>query len=40
MYCCTYAVMMMTLVVCVSPFLFTGEVIGVNQKTGDIEDEA
>merc|ERR1719375_341507 len=39
MYCCTYAVLMMTLVVCVIP-LFTGETIGVDQKTGDIADEA
>jgi len=39
MYCCTYAVLMMTLCVCVIP-LFTGEVIGVDQKTGDIKDEA
>jgi len=38
MYCCTYAVMMMTLVVCVIP-LFTGEVIGVDQKTGDIKED-
>jgi len=35
MYCCTYAVLVMTLIVCVIP-LFTGEVIGVDQKTGDI----
>jgi hypothetical protein len=39
MYCCTYAVLMMTLCVCVIP-LFTGEVIGVDQKTGDIKDDA
>jgi len=39
MYCCTYAVMMMTLCVCVIP-LFTGEVIGVDQSTGDIKDDA
>jgi hypothetical protein len=38
MYCCTYAVMLMTLIVCVIP-LFTGEVIGVDQKTGDIKDD-
>merc|ERR1740127_110160 len=38
MYCCTYAVMMLTLIVCVIP-LFTGEVIGVDQKTGDIKDD-
>merc|ERR1719482_1217708 len=35
MYFCTYAVLMMTLCVCVIP-LFTGEVIGVDPKTGDI----
>merc|ERR1719375_3056466 len=39
MYCCTYAVLMMTLVICVIP-LFTGETIGVDPKTGDIADEA
>merc|ERR1719265_1855383 len=38
MYCCTYAAMMMTLCVCVIP-LFTGEVIGVDQKTGDIKGD-
>jgi hypothetical protein len=38
MYCCTYAVMMLTLIVCVIP-LFTGEVIGVDQKTGDIKED-
>jgi hypothetical protein len=38
MYCCTYAVLLMTLIVCVIP-LFTGEVIGVDQKTGDIKDD-
>jgi len=38
MYCCTYAVLMMTLIVCVIP-LFTGEVVGVDQKTGDIKDD-
>jgi len=35
MYCCTYAVLLMTLIVVVIP-LFTGEVIGVDPKTGDI----
>jgi len=39
MYCCTYAVLMMTLVICVIP-LFTGETIGVDPKTGDIADDA
>jgi len=38
MYCATYAVLLMTLIVVVIP-LFTGEVIGVDQKTGDIDDE-
>merc|ERR1719198_761452 len=38
MYFCTYSVLMMTLTVCVIP-LFTGEVIGVDQKTGDIKDD-
>jgi hypothetical protein len=38
MYCATYAVLLMTLVVVVIP-LFTGEVIGVDQRTGDIDDE-
>jgi len=39
MYFCTYAVLLMTLVVCVIP-LFTGEVMGVDPKTGQIpEDE-
>merc|ERR1719506_1262454 len=37
MYCCTYAVLLMTLVVCVIP-LFTGETIGVDPKTGQIPD--
>merc|ERR1719375_893273 len=37
MYCCTYAVLMMTLVVCVIP-IFTGNVIGVNSQ-GDINDD-
>merc|ERR1719198_805322 len=35
MYFCTYAVLLMTLIVCVIP-LFTGETIGVDPKTGDI----
>merc|ERR1719163_552626 len=35
MYFCTYAVLLMTLVVCVIP-LFTGEVMSVDPKTGDI----
>merc|ERR1719191_804059 len=39
MYCCTYAVLMMTLVVCVIP-IFTGKVIGVDVKTGDIPSDA
>jgi len=39
MYCCTYAVLLMTLIVCVIP-LFTGEAIGVDPKTGDIKDDA
>merc|ERR1719327_727568 len=38
MYCCTYAVLAMTLIVCVIP-IFTGKVIGVNVKTGDIKDD-
>merc|ERR1719197_1880480 len=35
MYCATYAVLMMTLCVCVIP-LFTGKVISVDPKTGEI----
>jgi len=35
MYFCTYAVLLMTLIVCIIP-LFTGETIGVDPKTGDI----
>merc|ERR1719230_1729893 len=35
MYCATYAVLAMTLVVCVIP-LFTGKVMKVDVKTGDI----
>jgi len=38
MYFCTYAVLLMTLVVCVIP-LFTGETIGVDPKTGQIPDD-
>merc|ERR1719301_17728 len=38
MYFCTYAVLLMTLIVCVIP-LFTGETIGVDPKTGDIPSE-
>merc|ERR1719217_1005356 len=39
MYCATYAVLMMTLCVCVIP-LFTGKVINVDPKTGDIPRDA
>jgi len=39
MYFCTYSVLLMTLCVCVIP-LFTGEVLGVDPKTGDIPDDA
>jgi hypothetical protein len=39
MYFCTYAVLLMTLIVCVIP-LFTGEVIAVDPKTGDIPSDA
>merc|ERR1719409_1016598 len=35
MYFCTYAILLMTLVVCIIP-LFTGETIGVDPKTGDL----
>jgi len=38
MYFCTYAVLLMTLVVCVIP-LFTGDTIGVDPKTGQIPDD-
>jgi len=38
MYFCTYSVLLMTLIVCVIP-LFTGEVIGVDPKTGDIKED-
>merc|ERR550537_259640 len=39
MYFCTYAVLLMTLIVCVIP-LFTGDVISVDPKTGDIPSDA
>merc|ERR1719465_139354 len=39
MYCATYAVLAMTLVVCVIP-VFTGKVIAVDVKTGDIPKDA
>merc|ERR1719379_2217886 len=39
MYCATYAVLAMTLCVCVIP-IFTGKVIGVDVKTGDIPKDA
>jgi len=39
MYFCTYAVLLMTLCVCVIP-LFTGEVMGVDPKTGQIPEDA
>jgi len=38
MYMCTYALLFMTLCVCIIP-LFTGEVIGVDPKTGDIKQD-
>merc|ERR1719262_424700 len=38
MYCATYAVLMMTLCVCVIP-IFTGKVMKVDLKTGDIDKE-
>merc|ERR1719197_1692883 len=38
MYCATYAVLMMTLCVCVIP-LFTGKVMKVDVKTGDIPQD-
>merc|ERR1719160_1366785 len=38
MYFCTYAILLMTLIVCIVP-LFTGEVIGVDPKTGDIPSD-
>merc|ERR1719324_2044913 len=39
MYFCTYAVLLMTLCVCVIP-LFTGEDFGVDPKTGQIPEDA
>merc|ERR1719408_1003769 len=39
MYCATYAVLAMTLCVCVIP-LFTGKVIAVDLKTGDIPQDS
>merc|ERR1719236_222191 len=38
MYFCTYAVLLMTLIVVVIP-LFTGDTIGVDPKTGDIPQD-
>merc|ERR1719160_2264396 len=38
MYFCTYSVLLMTLCVCVIP-LFTGEVFGVDPKTGQIPED-
>jgi len=38
MYFCTYSILMMTLCVCIIP-LFTGEVIGVDPKTGQIPED-
>merc|ERR1719389_1596000 len=38
MYFCTYAVLLMTLIVCVIP-LFTGEMVAVDKKTGDIPSD-
>merc|ERR1719450_50230 len=38
MYCTTYAILAMTLTVVVIP-LFTGDVIGVNAKTGEVDPE-
>merc|ERR1719247_897542 len=39
MYCATYAVLAMTLCVCVIP-IFTGKVMNVDPKTGDIPADA
>jgi len=39
MYFCTYSVLLMTLCVCVIP-LFTGEVLGVDAKTGQIPEDS
>merc|ERR1740127_297647 len=38
MYFCTYAILLMTLIVCVIP-LFTGETIGVDPKKGQIPQD-
>merc|ERR1719217_1549290 len=38
MYCATYAVLMMTLCVCVIP-IFTGKAMVANKKTGDIDPD-
>jgi len=38
MYFCTYAILLMTLIVCIIP-LFTGETIGVDPKTGEIPQD-
>jgi len=38
MYFCTYAILLMTLIVCVIP-LFTGETISVDPKTGEIPQD-
>merc|ERR1719247_322892 len=39
MYCCTYSVLVMTLIVCVIP-VFTGHYVkGVDPKTGDLPDD-
>ena len=38
MYCCTHAAMLMALCVCVIP-LFSGAVVGIDQKTGDIKED-
>merc|ERR1719217_1811184 len=39
MYFCTYSVLCMTIIVIVIP-LFTGEMVDVNPKTGDINDSS
>jgi hypothetical protein len=39
MYCATYAILLMTLIVVVIP-LFTGQTIGVDQKTGDLDPDS
>merc|ERR1712096_483297 len=38
MYYCTYSVLLMTIIVCVIP-LFTGEVIHVDEHTGEIPND-